>query len=57
MLRVHGTRDSLLAALAAHWGDQQQQIPSVLMDSVLTHQNEAANENLARPIAPAASWI
>ncbi|MFM1900509.1 MAG: hypothetical protein RLZZ216_1085 [Cyanobacteriota bacterium] len=27
MLRIHGDRDSLLAALAAHWVDQQLQIP------------------------------
>jgi hypothetical protein len=30
MLRIHGDRDSLLAALAAHWADQQLQIPAVL---------------------------
>ena len=30
MLRIHGDRDSLLAALAAHWADQQLQIPSML---------------------------
>ena len=28
MLRLHGTRDSLLAALTAHWPDQQLQLPS-----------------------------
>lgn len=28
MLRIHGNRDSLLAALAAHWADQQLQIPT-----------------------------
>jgi len=28
MLRVHGDRDSLLATLAAHWADQQLQIPT-----------------------------
>lgn len=27
MLRLHGNRDSLLAALAAHWAEQQLQIP------------------------------
>jgi hypothetical protein len=27
MLRIHGNRDSLLAALAAHWAEQQLQIP------------------------------
>jgi hypothetical protein len=30
MLRLHGDRDSLLAALTAHWADQQLQIPSAL---------------------------
>ena len=30
MLRIHGDRDSLLAALTAHWADQQLQIPPVL---------------------------
>jgi len=27
MLRIHGERNSLLVALAAHWVDQQLQIP------------------------------
>ena len=27
MLRIHGDRSSLLAALAAHWAEQQLQIP------------------------------
>jgi hypothetical protein len=30
MLRIHGDRDSLLAALTAQWADQQLQIPTVL---------------------------
>ena len=30
MLRIHGDRNSLLAALAAHWVDQQLQIPTPL---------------------------
>ncbi|MEA5400021.1 hypothetical protein VB734_08220 [Synechococcus sp. BA-124 BA4] len=30
MLRIHGDRDSLLAALAAHWTDRQLYIPSML---------------------------
>ena len=30
MLRIHGDRASLLAALAAHWADQQLQIPTAL---------------------------
>jgi hypothetical protein len=30
MLRIHGDRDSLLAALLAHWADQQLQIPPSL---------------------------
>ena len=30
MLRIHGDRDSLLAALAAHWADQQLQIPPTI---------------------------
>jgi len=28
MLRIHGDRLSLLAALAAHWADQQLQLPA-----------------------------
>jgi hypothetical protein len=35
MLRIHGDRDSLLAALAAHWADQQLQIPPSLRPVVL----------------------
>ncbi|MCP9793102.1 hypothetical protein KBZ20_15035 [Vulcanococcus limneticus Candia 3F8] len=34
MLRIHGNRDSLLAALAAHWADQQLQIPTPLKPGV-----------------------
>jgi hypothetical protein len=34
MLRLHGDRDSLLAALIAHWADQQQQIPPALRPRV-----------------------
>jgi hypothetical protein len=30
MLRIHGDRFSLLAALTAHWADQQLQIPPTL---------------------------
>ncbi|MFM7753092.1 MAG: hypothetical protein ACKO58_01675 [Cyanobium sp.] len=30
MLRIHGDRNSLLAALTAHWADQQLQIPQPL---------------------------
>ena len=30
MLRIHGDRISLLAALTAHWADQQLQIPPSL---------------------------
>jgi hypothetical protein len=30
MLRIHGDRISLLAALTAHWADQQLQIPQPL---------------------------
>ncbi|MCP9815131.1 hypothetical protein KBY76_00425 [Synechococcus sp. GreenBA-s] len=30
MLRIHGDRLSLLAALTAHWADQQLQIPTQL---------------------------
>ena len=30
MLRIHGDRASLLAALTAHWADQQLQIPAAL---------------------------
>ena len=31
MLRIHGDRSSLLAALAAHWAEQQLQIPPSLL--------------------------
>ncbi len=34
MLRIHGDRVSLLAALAAHWADQQLQIPTALKPAV-----------------------
>jgi hypothetical protein len=34
MIRLHGTRDTLLAALAAHWADQQLQIPVTLRPTV-----------------------
>ena len=34
MLRIHGDRNSLLAALAAHWVDQQLQIPPPLKPQV-----------------------
>jgi hypothetical protein len=30
MLRIHGDRNSLLAALTAHWAEQQLQIPQQL---------------------------
>lgn len=30
MIRIHGDRDSLLMALAAHWADQPLQIPAAL---------------------------
>ncbi len=30
MLRIHGDRTSLLAALTAHWAEQQLQIPHAL---------------------------
>ena len=30
MLRIHGDRNSLLAALTAHWADQQLQLPQAL---------------------------
>ncbi len=30
MFRIHGDRNSLLAALTAHWADQQLQIPQAL---------------------------
>ena len=30
MLRIHGERNSLLAALTAHWAEQQLQIPQPL---------------------------
>jgi hypothetical protein len=30
MLRIHGDRDSLLAALTARWAEQQLQIPQPL---------------------------
>jgi hypothetical protein len=34
MLRIHGDRNSLLAALAAHWLDQQLQITPPLKPQV-----------------------
>jgi hypothetical protein len=34
MLRIHGDRTSLLAALTAHWAEQQLQIPPVLRPAV-----------------------
>ena len=34
MLRIHGDRNSLLVALAAHWADQQLQIPPTLKPQV-----------------------
>ena len=34
MLRIHGDCNSLLAALAAHWVDQQLQIPPPLKPQV-----------------------
>jgi hypothetical protein len=30
MLRIHGDRNSLLAAFTAHWAEQQLQIPQPL---------------------------
>jgi hypothetical protein len=30
MLRIHGDRNSLLAALTGHWADQQLQLPQAL---------------------------
>lgn len=35
MLRIHGDRNSLLAALTAHWVGQQLQIPPPLKPQVL----------------------
>jgi hypothetical protein len=37
MLRIQGNRDSLLAALIAHWADQQLQIPPSLRAAPPTH--------------------
>ena len=34
MLRIHGDKGSLLAALAAHWVDQQLQLPPPLKPQV-----------------------
>jgi hypothetical protein len=34
MLRIHGDTGTLLAALAAHWADQQLQIPPTLKPQV-----------------------
>ena len=34
MLRIHGDRISLLAALTAHWADQQLQLPQALRPGV-----------------------
>ena len=30
MLRIHGSRDTLLAALLVHWADQQLELPPAL---------------------------
>ena len=35
MLRIHGDRISLLAALTAHWADQQLQLPQALRPVVV----------------------
>jgi hypothetical protein len=35
MLRIHGDRISLLAALTAHWADQQLQLPQALRPTVV----------------------
>ncbi len=42
MLRIHGNRDSLLAALAADWADQQLQIPTPLRPAPRTLQRKQA---------------
>ncbi|WP_411870251.1 hypothetical protein [Vulcanococcus limneticus] len=42
MLRIHGNRDSLLAALAAHWADQQLQIPKPLRPAPRTLERKQA---------------
>jgi hypothetical protein len=35
MLRIHGDRTGLLAALTAHWGEQQLQLPPALRPAVV----------------------
>ena len=42
MLRIHGDTGSLLAALAAHWADQQLQIPAALKAGGTAHPKAAS---------------
>jgi hypothetical protein len=48
MLRIHGDRDSLLAALTAHWADQQLQIPSALRLVIAGSIQPASPEAITR---------
>ena len=48
MLRIHGDRDSLLAALAAHWAEQQLQIPQPLRP-VLTPIRRRPRPSVRKP--------
>ncbi|MCP9815074.1 hypothetical protein KBY76_00130 [Synechococcus sp. GreenBA-s] len=42
MVRIHGDRLSLLAALTAHWAEQQLQIPKPLRPAPRTLQRQQA---------------
>ncbi len=43
MLRIHGDRLSLLAALSIHWAEQQLQIPQPLRPAPRTPQRKQAS--------------
>jgi hypothetical protein len=49
MLRIHGDRDSLLAALMAHWADQQLQIPQALRPVVAPTSSSETPKRIERP--------
>jgi|GEM_PF-3441487 hypothetical protein len=52
MLRIHGDRISLLAALTAHWADQQLQIPQTLRQVAwFGHSNQVFGFRFALEVA------
>ena len=56
MLRIHGDRISLLAALTAHWADQQLQLPQALRPAVGTiNHPQIEAQALSREITKLAS--